>query len=129
MSNAKYRRVADEIVARIQSGELRPGDDLPSVRELTKEWGNSTAVAAIRWLRDNGWAETTPGAGTTVAESPPGPSLEDRVADLERRLAEAPTRAEFEELKAQVEQLYRDRAEDITTASSATPRRRRAAGQ
>lgn len=125
MSNAKYRRVADEIVAQIRAGDLKPGDDLPSVRELAKEWGNSTAVSALRWLRDNGWTETTPGAGTTVALRPPGPSLGDRVADLESRLADAPTREEVDELKLRLDVLYRNAGLDEST-SSATPRRKRA---
>jgi GntR family transcriptional regulator len=63
-----YRRIAAEIRARIDRGELRPGDRVPSVREIVDTEGVSiataTRVAAV--LRADGYAESIPGIGTIV---------------------------------------------------------------
>lgn len=64
-----YRRIAAEIRARIDRGELRPGDRVPSVREIVElegvSIGTATRVAAV--LRADGYAESIPGVGTIVA--------------------------------------------------------------
>lgn len=66
---APYRRIAAKIKDRIERGELRPGDHIPSVREIMRTEGVSTAtatrVAAV--LRAEGYAETVPGIGTIAA--------------------------------------------------------------
>ncbi|GHH62648.1 GntR family transcriptional regulator [Streptosporangium violaceochromogenes] len=63
---APYRRIAARIKARIEGGEIRPGDRIPSVREIMRDEGVSTAtatrVAAV--LRSEGYAESIPGIGT-----------------------------------------------------------------
>lgn len=63
-----YRRIAATIRRRITSGDLRPGDRVPSTREITREWGvaMATAAKALAELRDAGLVETRPGAGTVV---------------------------------------------------------------
>ncbi|MBB1256356.1 GntR family transcriptional regulator [Streptomyces alkaliterrae] len=67
---APYKRIAAEIRARIDSGELQPGDRIPSVREIIRSEGVSTAtatrVAAV--LRADGYAESVPGVGTVVVK-------------------------------------------------------------
>jgi GntR family transcriptional regulator len=65
-----YRQVADTIAAAIDRGELRPGQAIPSekdIQDLTGV-GRSTARRAIAWLRDQGLARTVPGRGSYVAE-------------------------------------------------------------
>ncbi|MCS0639297.1 GntR family transcriptional regulator [Streptomyces sp. LP05-1] len=66
-----YRRIAAQIKARIERGELRPGERIPSVREIMSgegvSVGTATRVAAV--LRAEGYAETIPGIGT-VARMP-----------------------------------------------------------
>ncbi|SHL74466.1 GntR family transcriptional regulator [Streptomyces yunnanensis] len=64
-----YRRIAEALIERIKSGELQPGDPLPSVRDIIKKEGISSATASRvpRFLRDEGWAIATPGVGTIVA--------------------------------------------------------------
>ncbi|MDT3398433.1 GntR family transcriptional regulator [Streptomyces sp. B1866] len=66
---APYRRIAAQIKGRIERGELRPGDRIPSVREIERTEGVSTAtatrVAAV--LRAEGYAESIPGVGTIVS--------------------------------------------------------------
>lgn len=63
---APYRRIAAQIKDRIDRGEIRPGDRVPSVREIMRDEGVSTAtatrVAAV--LRAEGYAESVPGIGT-----------------------------------------------------------------
>jgi DNA-binding GntR family transcriptional regulator len=63
-----YRRVADEIRDRILSGELRPGDSVPSARQISAEWGVAAATAARvqAYLRSQGLTESIPGVGSVV---------------------------------------------------------------
>ncbi|MEU4477284.1 TetR/AcrR family transcriptional regulator C-terminal domain-containing protein [Micromonospora sp. NPDC023966] len=65
-----YRRIAAEIRRRIDLGELRPGDRVPSARQLTREHGVAiaTATRVLALLRAEGLVLTRPGAGTVVAE-------------------------------------------------------------
>lgn len=80
-----YRRIAQRIRARIESGELRPGDRVPSSRAITREWGVAiaTATKALGVLRDEGLTRSRPGVGTVVAPvRGPGPDRDltrDRV--------------------------------------------------
>lgn len=83
MTEARYRRIAAWIGDRITGGELRPGDRVPSTREITRQWGvaMATATKAIALLREQGLVETLPGSGTVVRSasaprrrpSPPAP--------------------------------------------------------
>jgi DNA-binding GntR family transcriptional regulator len=43
--DAPYLRIVDEIRGRIASGELKPGDRVPSARQITQEWGVAIATA------------------------------------------------------------------------------------
>jgi len=67
-----YQRIVDEIVTRIESGELPPGTKLPSSRELQEQYGTShmTVRTAITILRDRGLVESVSGVGVFVAERP-----------------------------------------------------------
>lgn len=66
---ARYLVIADEIRARIVSGELRPGDRVPSTRQIAGRWGVAiaTATKVLAALRDEGLVEARVGAGTVVA--------------------------------------------------------------
>jgi DNA-binding GntR family transcriptional regulator len=63
-----YLRVADELRARIESGNLAAGTRLPSVAEIIKEYGgsNSVASAAYKLLVDEGLVVSRHGAGHYV---------------------------------------------------------------
>jgi AcrR family transcriptional regulator len=67
-SEAPYLRIAAEIRDRITRGDLRPGDRVPSTRQITQKWGvaMATATKVIAVLRDEGVVEARPGAGTLV---------------------------------------------------------------
>ncbi|MFG2538883.1 TetR/AcrR family transcriptional regulator C-terminal domain-containing protein [Streptomyces sp. NPDC048511] len=66
-----YLRIAGEIRRRIASGELAPGDPVPSTRRITQEWGvaMATATKALGALNQEGLVRPVPGIGTVVAES------------------------------------------------------------
>lgn len=65
-----YLAIAAELRARIESGELSPGDQVPSVMHLADQYGvtKGTALRALGVLRDEGLTEVSPGWGTFVKE-------------------------------------------------------------
>src|SRR6185312_8902235 len=65
-----YRRIADEIRARIADRGLRPGDPVPSARGITREWGVAlaTATKVLATLKAQGATRALPGRGTVVAD-------------------------------------------------------------
>ncbi|MFY1686747.1 winged helix-turn-helix domain-containing protein [Plantactinospora sp. WMMB782] len=64
-------RLADHLRSQIGSGELAPGDKLPSTAELCREHGVSAIVVrqAIFKLRTEGLVEGVQGVGVFVSES------------------------------------------------------------
>jgi len=66
-----YRRIVTELRARILTGDLRPGDRMPSIRQIAQRWGVAVATATkvMAILRDDGLVETTVGSGTVVSAS------------------------------------------------------------
>ncbi|GAA1972306.1 GntR family transcriptional regulator [Kitasatospora viridis] len=70
-----YLTIAAELRQRITDGALRPGDKVPSTRQLTKEYGvaMATATKALAALRQEGLVRSQPGSGTVVAGAAPGP--------------------------------------------------------
>jgi DNA-binding transcriptional regulator YhcF (GntR family) len=69
----RYEHIADELRSRITSGQLAPGDPIPSARAITREWGVAVATAsrALAVLRDEGLVSARPGLGTVVLGRPP----------------------------------------------------------
>ncbi|WP_236789047.1 GntR family transcriptional regulator [Amycolatopsis sp. GM8] len=65
-----YARIVAELQRRIAAGELRPGDRVPSTRQLTEEWGvaMATATKALSALRQQGLVRAVQGVGTVVAD-------------------------------------------------------------
>ena len=63
-----YRQVAGELRARIESGDLGPGDRVPSITTLMQEYGiaRNTARHALAVLAEEGLVEVTPGWGSFV---------------------------------------------------------------
>ncbi|MEU7280401.1 GntR family transcriptional regulator [Streptomyces sp. NPDC045431] len=64
-----YQRIAADIRHRIATGELAPGDRVPSTRRIAQEWGVAlaTATKALTTLRLEGHVEARPRVGTVVA--------------------------------------------------------------
>jgi molybdate-binding protein/DNA-binding transcriptional regulator YhcF (GntR family) len=74
MKDAKaflYLEIAESLRRRIASGELKPGDKLPPVREMAKRWGCTpgTVIRAYAQLTQDGLAVGRRGGGTRVASS------------------------------------------------------------
>lgn len=69
MSNSRWQAIYDDLQARIEMGELRPGDALPCDNEIAALWSVSrlTAHRALYELARNGAVRRTRGAGTVVA--------------------------------------------------------------
>jgi DNA-binding GntR family transcriptional regulator len=66
----KWERIADEIRSKIESGELAPGDKLPSTSQLRAEYGVSAGVVrqAILVLQTQGLVEGVHGLGVFVSD-------------------------------------------------------------
>lgn len=65
---AKYERLADAIRQQIKTGELKPGDKLPSIRELKEIYNVSYGPvrAAMLVLKAEGLVEGEPGVAVYV---------------------------------------------------------------
>ncbi|MET9463886.1 TetR/AcrR family transcriptional regulator C-terminal domain-containing protein [Streptomyces sp. NPDC006544] len=66
---SRYSQIVTELRRRIETGELAPGDRVPSTREITRHWGvaMATATKALSELRREGVVRAVPGVGTVVA--------------------------------------------------------------
>jgi GntR family transcriptional regulator len=64
-----YRRIAEDLRQRIESGVLTPGSRLPTEGELRDAYrvSRNTIRDALRWLLNRGLIETRHGQGTFVA--------------------------------------------------------------
>jgi len=70
ISKPRYRQLKELIVSRIASGDLQPGDRVPSEHELgeTMNVSRMTANRALRELHDEGYVERVAGRGTFVSD-------------------------------------------------------------
>jgi DNA-binding GntR family transcriptional regulator len=65
-------QLAEQIRDQIRTGQLRPGDRLPSTAGLVEQgWARSTVVAGVRLLRETGWVRGQPGQAVFVVGVPP----------------------------------------------------------
>ncbi|MFE3173604.1 GntR family transcriptional regulator [Amycolatopsis sp. NPDC059090] len=92
---AQYEKAADEILRRIRSGRLGPGDKLPTHRVLADELGVAvgTLQRALGELEKQGWVTSRPTVGVFVNGIPEGyvkpvtlEQLAQEVADLRSRV-------------------------------------------
>lgn len=101
MADGPSDRIAAELRSRIAGGELRPGDRVPSTRELVAEHGvaMSTAARALARLREDGWVRTVARVGSVVADRAPAPAATS-VPERSRVVATAVRIADEEGLSA-----------------------------
>jgi DNA-binding GntR family transcriptional regulator len=74
MPRAPYRRViAEDIIEKIRSGALQPGEKLPFQAALAAEYGCSIEPVrrALEDLEHGGWIYTQQGKGSFVVDNPP----------------------------------------------------------
>jgi len=102
-----YRQIVDQAADLIRSGRLRPGAQLPSVRELAASLMVSliTVRRAYADLEAAGLLRRRQGQGTFVAEKVEAASREQALAEARSKLVEAVEHAarlgvDAEELKA-----------------------------
>lgn len=85
---APFRRIADDLRKKIESGRYQPGDHLPSASELMTQYGvaKQTVQNAMNSLRKEGSVRSRVGAGWFVAE-PRQRYWASQTDSVERRLA------------------------------------------
>ena len=88
-----YSQIASQIKAQILSGELQPGEALPSIRVLAKDLKISviTTKRAYDELESAGFLDTVAGKGCFVAEKNLELIRERQMAELEEHLSAAVT--------------------------------------
>ncbi|MGH3517595.1 MAG: GntR family transcriptional regulator [Haloechinothrix sp.] len=99
-SRTPAEQIADHLRHAIRSGDLAPGDKLPSERQLATRYGVSTTTAAraIERLRDEGLVASKAGAGRFVRRQRKLVRVgSDRYARWRRAAGKAPFQAEMEE--------------------------------
>src|SRR4051812_22480998 len=66
----RYEQIANAVSQAIRSGQLKPGDRLPTVRALASDLGVSltTVTAAFKSLAESGWTRGEIGRGTFVSQ-------------------------------------------------------------
>lgn len=99
-SSLLYETVAERINNLIAQGALRPGDRVPSVRQLRRQLGVSitTVLEAYRLLEDRGTIEARPQSGHYVRASFPGALEEPEIY----RHQDGPTSVSMGDLAVQV---------------------------
>jgi GntR family transcriptional regulator len=77
-----WEQIAARVRVAVASGELLPGEALPSVRELARQLrvNPATVAQAYRELAAEGFAESRHGAGTFVREVPENRRSKEREA-------------------------------------------------
>ena len=86
------------------AGQFRPGDQLPSVRQLALDLGvhHNTVAGAYRQLAEEGWLDLRRGRGATVIERPaPAPSPR-AAAEFRQRMGELVVKALSEGVPVEV---------------------------
>jgi len=85
-----YTQIVEQVNQQVVSGELKPGDQLPTVRALALELrvNFNTVARAYRLLDEAGIISTQQGRGTYILEVPP-PKRTDK---LRQQALEALTR-------------------------------------
>ena len=90
-----YRQIIDQILGGIASGALRPGDQLPTVRQLAVDLAinPNTVVRAYRELEIRGVLSTQQGIGTFITRESVRPDEAERQRQLNQLVAEFMARA------------------------------------
>jgi DNA-binding transcriptional regulator YhcF (GntR family) len=78
-----YRQLVTQVVLAILCGDLKPGDRLPSTRELARRFAlhPNTVSAGYRQLEQQGWTERRRGSGVYVRANADPPSTPEQILD------------------------------------------------
>jgi GntR family transcriptional regulator len=90
-----YRQVIEQVKFAISRGDLKPGDQLPTVRQLAVNLSvnPNTVIRAYRELEIEGLLDTQQGSGTFVGSQPPEIDASEKQRMLEQILTELLARA------------------------------------
>jgi GntR family transcriptional regulator len=82
---APFQQIADQLREFVERGDLRPGDALPTVRQLATDLGvaPNTVARAYTDLQDAGWLTSDGRRGTRVARSTPADDVKGRATVLQ----------------------------------------------
>ncbi len=82
---APFQQIADQLREFVERGDLRPGDTLPTVRQLAIDLGvaPNTVARAYTYLQDAGWLTSDGRRGTRVARSIPAEDVKRRAVILQ----------------------------------------------
>jgi molybdate-binding protein/DNA-binding transcriptional regulator YhcF (GntR family) len=130
-ADSLYERIAAEILRRVASGELRPGDRLPPIRQAAGEWGVNlnTVARAYAALAERGILETRAGGGTVVARARPGDGADGLDPVSQARAERLQTRVGSAVLEALAAGYAEAEIEAAVSAQLARWRATRVAGQ
>jgi DNA-binding transcriptional regulator YhcF (GntR family) len=78
-----YRQLVTQVVLAILSGDLQPGERLPSTRELARRFAinPNTVSAGYRQLEREGWTERRHGSGVYVRANADPPTTPEQILD------------------------------------------------
>lgn len=99
-----YRQIADGLRALLVGGEFKPGDYLPTVRQLAIDLAvnHNTVAQAYRLLAEEGWLELRRHSGAKVIERRSQRAGADSQQNFSQRLRELAARAAADGLDAKV---------------------------
>jgi len=120
-----YGRIADRVRFAVASGVLRPGELVPSVRELSKQLvvNPNTVARAYRDLQAEGLLEAVRGTGLQVAEAAPARCREARLAFVRDRLRGAIDEARRSALDpAEIESILREEWSRMAAGGDGRPK-------
>src|SRR3954447_7055324 len=106
-----YSQIADQVKSAIAAGVGRPGDLVPSVRELSKRLviNPNTVARAYRELQGQGLLEAVRGTGLQVGAAAPERCGEERRAIVRQRLRGAIEEARRSDLAVEeIEAILRE---------------------
>jgi len=78
-----YRQLVTQVSLAILSGDLKPGDRLPSTRELARRFSihPNTVSAGYRQLAREGWVDYRHGSGVYIKNNAAHPSTPEQILD------------------------------------------------
>jgi len=90
-----YRQIIDQIMGGIATGVLKPGDQLPTVRQVAVDLtiNPNTVGRAYRELEIRGVLETQQGSGTFIGNQPVKPDDVERARQLSQLVSDFVARA------------------------------------
>lgn len=85
LKTAPFQQIANQLREFVERGELRPGDSLPTVRQLASDLSvaPNTVARAYADLQDAGWLTSDGRRGTRVAKSTPADDADARAQLLQ----------------------------------------------